>query len=85
MKANSKNTIQSFTGNLILSPIASRYLAENKVWLHASVDHQAGNDYRATDEIIVVLESAGDICWEEVIQVCLTYTDGQLIGWEVLV
>lgn len=84
MKANQKTALNGFTGNLVVSPVSTHYLAENKVWLHFTIEHQAGSAKLPFEEIITVLDNAGHHDWESVINAVLTYQDGVLVGWEVV-
>lgn len=81
----SKTTKTTFTGQLICSILDSRYLSNNRVWTDMSVDYAVDSLSLPFNRIIKVLDNSDCLDFSEIIQLMITYTDGKLTAWEVLV
>lgn len=76
-----KNT---FTGQLLCTVSNYRYLSNNRVWTDLSVDYAVQAMVLPFNRIIQVLDNPEQLDFSEVIQLMLTYTDGNVTEWEVL-
>jgi hypothetical protein len=71
-------------GIFIFSINDYRYLDDVRVWLNLAID-SAPSDYPAIDNMIIVINDPDQHDFSDIFQLSMTFTDGIMTAWEVLV